>query len=494
MAEKSKKALLSKSTFIKGIQCRKALYLYKNRYFLRDPLSPEQRAKFVRGTDVGIFARQLFPGGMDASPATHFQMAKSVEKTAALIAEGSTDVIYEAAFAFDDVVVALDILYRKDGKWHGAEVKSSRSLSETYHWDAALQYYVISGSGMELADFSLVYINKDYVRQEAIDPWKLFVMESRLEDAKGKQDMVKELVAELKETIALKKSPEIPIGMHCHDPYPCDFIDHCWKKVPDTSVFLLKGVERELQFAWYHQGIEQVDQIPDEYKQMPLIASQLKSISDRTPVLDKELLQKHFHGSSGKGLIMNTFVFAPAIPLFVGTQPYQILPFAVGWQDLASGKAYHWLDEPGTNDTDQTARKILEIAREYDTIWVFDLETEKNLLGRYSLSMPQLAAEFALIEQKFRGLKSPLEENWIVHPHHQELNHPEQFLTHFGVASAKLPRNLQIRQEADVLYQRLSQTDSPQEIEDGTESLQHFIKGKMKNIHKLYQLFCDLSA
>lgn len=61
------KHVLSKSTFIRSSQCLKSLYLYKYNYNLRDKLSPEQEALFSRGTNVGLIARNLFPGGIDCS-------------------------------------------------------------------------------------------------------------------------------------------------------------------------------------------------------------------------------------------------------------------------------------------------------------------------------------------------------------------------------------------------------------------------------------------
>ena len=60
--------ILSKSTYIKGLQCEKALYMQKKHPYLRDKLSIEQRAKFQRGTDVGVLAHEVFPGGIDMSP------------------------------------------------------------------------------------------------------------------------------------------------------------------------------------------------------------------------------------------------------------------------------------------------------------------------------------------------------------------------------------------------------------------------------------------
>ncbi len=75
------KHLLSKSSFIRGVQCEKHLYLYKYHYNEMDQLSDMQKAIFKRGTDVGILAQQLYPNGIDASPATPFEYDKAVKLT-----------------------------------------------------------------------------------------------------------------------------------------------------------------------------------------------------------------------------------------------------------------------------------------------------------------------------------------------------------------------------------------------------------------------------
>ena len=85
MAEKGH--TLSKSTFIRGVQCLKSLYLNKHRPFLRDRLTPEQLAKFRRGHEVGKLAWQLFPGGKNCAPGHPSQYAKALENTRKLIAE-----------------------------------------------------------------------------------------------------------------------------------------------------------------------------------------------------------------------------------------------------------------------------------------------------------------------------------------------------------------------------------------------------------------------
>ncbi|NTW25814.1 MAG: hypothetical protein HGA37_14045 [Lentimicrobium sp.] len=124
------KNILSKSTFIRGVQCLKSLYLNKHRPFLRDRLSPEQLAKFSRGHSVGQIAQQLFPGGINCAPSHPAHSEKSVKMTAELIESGA-EVLYEAAFSYNQVIIFLDILVRSETGWHAYEVKSSLSVSET---------------------------------------------------------------------------------------------------------------------------------------------------------------------------------------------------------------------------------------------------------------------------------------------------------------------------------------------------------------------------
>ncbi len=75
------KHILSKSTFIRGVQCLKSLYLNKKRPFLRDKLFAEQKAKYKRGWDIGLIAQELFPGGINLRPKSPFQYRKAIETT-----------------------------------------------------------------------------------------------------------------------------------------------------------------------------------------------------------------------------------------------------------------------------------------------------------------------------------------------------------------------------------------------------------------------------
>ena len=108
----SKKATLSKSTFLKGLQCDKHLYLYKHHYNWQDPISEQTQAIFNRGHKVGALAQTLFPNGIDVSTSCPKEYAKAIEYTEELIGQG-VEVIYEAAFMYNEVLVYADIILVK---------------------------------------------------------------------------------------------------------------------------------------------------------------------------------------------------------------------------------------------------------------------------------------------------------------------------------------------------------------------------------------------
>lgn len=94
---------------------------------LREEPDAALQAIFTQGKKVGELAQKLFPGGVDCTPESNFDFQEAVMRTREEIANG-TKVIYEAAFQFDGVLAALDILVRDGNDWMAYEVKSSTSV------------------------------------------------------------------------------------------------------------------------------------------------------------------------------------------------------------------------------------------------------------------------------------------------------------------------------------------------------------------------------
>ncbi len=324
--------ILSKSTYIKGLQCEKALYMQKKHPYLRDKLSIEQRAKFQRGTDVGVLAHKVFPNGIDMSPNSPSQFPKKVQETWDNLCNPEVNVMYEAVFQYNDTLIMLDMLVRDGDHWLAVEVKSSMRLSDTYYNDAALQYYVLHGCGVPLSDFRLMYLNGDYVKEGSIDVQQLFKMESVMEYVTEHEAFVKENVERLKKVVALPHSPLVNIGTHCYNPYPCDFQGHCWKLIPRNSFLFTTAMDDEILFQCYFNGVNSNAKMLRQIEPDSLEAHQIEALDTNSYYVDYKTLYSLAPQPKPKSVAYLNLLFnRPAIPELDGTKPYEemILAFAL---------------------------------------------------------------------------------------------------------------------------------------------------------------------
>ena len=324
--------ILSKSTYIKGLQCEKALYMQKKHPYLRDKLSIEQRAKFQRGTDVGVLAHEVFPDGIDMSPNSPSQFPKKVQETWDNLSNPEVKVMYEAVFQYNDTLIMLDILVRDGDKWLAIEVKSSLRLSDTYYNDAALQYYVLHGCGVPLSDFRLMYLNGDYVKDGPIDVKQLFKMESVMEYVVEKEAFVAQNVERLKAVVALPHSPVVNIGTQCHNPYPCDFQGHCWKLIPKNSFLFTTAMDDEALFQSYFNGVNTNAKMLQQVEPDSEEAHQIDALETNSYYIDyKTLYSLAPQPKPTSVAFLNLLLHRPAVPELDGTRPYEemILAFAL---------------------------------------------------------------------------------------------------------------------------------------------------------------------
>jgi Domain of unknown function(DUF2779) len=413
---------LSKSTFVRGLQCEKSLYLYKHHYKLKDTPSEQLQAIFSQGTAVGLLAQELFPGGVDASPESHFEMAASVKKTKAFIDAGES-IIYEATFKYDEVLVALDILVKDADGWKAYEVKSSTSVSDTYVKDAAIQFYTLVNSGIDLKDISIVYINNQYVKKGALDIKALFSIESVFDEVQALLPTIPKDIARLQAVIAQDAIPTIDIGLHCDTPYACDFKGYCWQHIPDYSIFNLSRLNARKKFALYHDGILTFDQL--DLETAPLNDNQMmqvKSELEGQTFIDKENIH-HFLKNINYPLYYLDFeTIASAVPIYDNTRPYQQLVFQYSLhvqESLDSGIShFEYLAKasPTIDPRDDFVAQLIKDCGISGDILVYNIAFERGRLTELLELYPQYSKELTHIISRLKDLMLPFQQKWYYTP------------------------------------------------------------------------------
>ena len=372
-----KRHILSKSTFMHGCQCPLRLYFHKFKPELRNPEDDEQTAIFAAGTNVGVLAQGLFPGGINAEPPDPFSYHLSVEKTEELIKQGA-NVIYEAAFNFEGLLCAIDILVRKDGRYYAYEVKGSTKVKDTFIRDASFQYYVITNSGIKLEDISIVHLDNQYVRVGDLEIGKLFAIESIHDEVKENQVFIAEKAAELKELVRAKKEPGISPGNHCFSPYECDFTAHCWKNV-------VKEQEDPEEECF---DTESVIEFLDEFE-YPL----------------------HFFDFE---------TLMPAIPEFDYSRPYQQIPFQYSLHiQKDKGSEINHFAYLGNGKSDPRERLIIQLLKELEgsgSIVTWNKTFEITRLKEMARDFPEYGKRLTAIIERVVDLMVPFRRKNINHP------------------------------------------------------------------------------
>jgi hypothetical protein len=410
--------ILSKSTFIKGLQCEKSLYLNKYNPELKDEIPASRQAVFDTGHEVGRYAQQLFPGGVDCGFEITKNGQKSAEMTNNFITEGK-EVIYEAAFQFEGILVIADIIVKSGNKWKIYEVKSSTSVSEYQIYDTSIQYYVITKCGIDIEDISIIFINNQYVRKGDIDINQLFTTESVLDRSIQNQNLIEQKAKELKEVLESKSVPDIVIGPHCTNPYDCDFIGHCWKDIPEYSVFDLSRISGKA-FELYEQGIINIENIPDDAN---LSANQqIEKISyvEDKDIIDKNEIKSFLNTLRYPLYFLDFETIQSAIPLYDNSRPYQqiVFQYSLYYKNDKDSKPVHFefLADGKSDPRPALINKLIKDTMNPGMILVYNQSFEIRIMRELAIDFPDTTEEIAERISRIIDLMTPFQKRAYYKP------------------------------------------------------------------------------
>ena len=231
--------LLSKSKYIRGLQCERALWLDVHEPRLAR-YTAEQMRRFDRGRDFEYAFKSQFPDGIDLSAELKRNVDLYPARTAELLdlrpCSAAKTVLFEAGFQYDDVLVLADVVcQREDGSLDIYEVKSGTTLSDTYRRDAALQHYVISHC-RRIHSFSIVYNGVDGENGANGQDGTFAIVDLTLELA-AEGERVARNIAGMKTIVRATAEPDTPTGQHCLSPYACPYQHHCQQGVRQLALF-----------------------------------------------------------------------------------------------------------------------------------------------------------------------------------------------------------------------------------------------------------------
>ena len=410
---------LSKSLYIRGLQCEKSLWLKKKKPEVLQVPDDGAQAVFDTGTSVGELACELFSGGKRIEYTGDF--GSQIAKTKELIEHG-TKVIYEATFCFDGILVMVDILrIGKDGLIIN-EVKSSTSVKEVYIDDTSIQYYVISSLGYKVSAVNIIHIDNSYVRGKKLELEKFFHTEDVTEQVKQKQADIPQILSKFDEILSKDTEPEIDIGVQCANPYLCDAWEYCWREqrgIPEYSVFNISRLRSDKKFELYKSGVVKFEDIKELDKFNASQQIQIRSELSKEQIIDKEAIKEFLDTLSYPIYHLDFETFQQAVPEFIGLSPYEQIPFQFSiHKDDGKGNLEHFefLAEVGADPRYELALNLIKFIPQDACVLAYNMSFEKRVIRRLAEIYPQISNELMAIHSNIKDLMAPFVSKSYYHP------------------------------------------------------------------------------
>ena len=235
---------ISKTDFLRGIQCEKMLWLDAHAPEHKI-IPPEVQARLDAGNEFGDNAMGIFGEFVETTTyredgRLHF--SAMIDKTLALVQEGAP-VICEAAFSWYGNYCAVDILKKEGDGYALYEVKNTYAPRREFICDLGFQRLLLRKNGIRIKSCNLILRGDtpppDYALNEAFpaEREELFPHNGftyKIADVSNAARQVDYLASSrVFELGKLKRKdapmPALTTGEQCEQPYRCWYYEYCHK-------------------------------------------------------------------------------------------------------------------------------------------------------------------------------------------------------------------------------------------------------------------------
>jgi hypothetical protein len=416
---------LTKYPFQKGTQCHKSIWLNYYSPELKTPPTEEQQMIMDKGTEVGIVARRLYPGGIDLSKGdTVYGRQLFAETKNAL--ESEEQIFYEAAFETCDrkMNFKADIFVRCDKNTKLIEVKSSTSIKAPEHiLDLAFQYYVLKNSNYSGPPIEVytAYLNNQYVRDEELNIDQLFVVENVTRKIIDAQVLIKNYLRQFEYVLTEgSKCPSVKVSEACFKPYGCAFFEYCWKDMPGTTVFNISRLRKSKATQMIEDGIVEPHQIPEDTKLSAEQWIEIESYRQGKASINETEIHNFLETLKldEQTFWMDFETFMTPIPEYKGTKPYQQICFQYCVLKMENGKIERkeFLAERGQDPRRRFIQNLLRDTEGTGSIIVYNQAFEIARMRELAVKFPEYEEEIKERINRIKDLLIPFAKKHYYHP------------------------------------------------------------------------------
>jgi hypothetical protein len=394
-------ASLTPASYVQGLQCALRLWLAA-----REPGGGEAetgRASPGEWSELRAGLRELHPQAGQAQG--------SAARTRELIAAGAP-LLLDAVFEHGGVRLAVELLERGAGeRWRAALLVADERARDADRERAALTAFALRGSGLRADRIELWLPDPGFARGAGPLDWKAFFR--RVDATRDAELLAEDAPGDVRRLAALvgdAPRPEIEPSPHCFRPTRCPYRADCARPFGPDWIGNLPRLRPELDHALRERGVQRISAIPDDValarEQRAARSAARSGGSWVSPDLAKAL------SSCGPPVAFLDFeAIAPAVPLYPGTRPFQVIP--VQWSlralDGAGRVQQHaFLAEGNADPRPALAAALLEVAGPPELPIAVYSSFESEVLADLAAALPARGERLMRLRARLRDLQAIL--------------------------------------------------------------------------------------
>ncbi len=418
--------IISKSTFKVFLQCPKNAWLKLYRPDLSDLFTASGFGIQLReqGNEVEIYARKLFPAGVEIT-----ETGAEGQKETAKHIKAKTSAIFQASFLADAFLAKCDVLkYNKTNQnWDLCEVKASNAVQEDgpeeedHITDLAFQGVVLQLSKIPVGHYSLIHVNKEYVRWGEVDVDALFTLEDVTEKVVARMEEIKSKMDGAKEYLSRKKEPTGPCdciysGRNSH----CETFDHSNPDMADYGVHDIANIREKKLRLFTERKIHKLEDIPHDFDLTENQWNQVNAHRTKKPIIDVEAIRAELGALRYPLYFFDYEAFGLAVPPHDGYAPYKKIPFQYSLDVLhdQKGKPEHFefLHIESTDPTESAIANLQNQIKPGGTVIAWSISFERGVNNDMAERVPSAASFFEMVNASLWDLRKIFQNQYYVHP------------------------------------------------------------------------------
>lgn len=413
--------LLSKTRYMRGVQCPKALYfdLYTQTGSKDLEVDLNKEALYKQGHRVESFARRLYENGTSLKTHSSFDINRSIIQTLKAVRSGG-DVFFNGSFTSRynsfKLYAETDILIRQDNDWELTEVKSKTKSTAFHIYDLAFQYRILMDNfPSSRIKAKLLFLNKYYVRQGKIDLENLFVLKDVTRAVMDNQVLFKRNMYQFNKIAATEAMPTIETGSQCFHPYPCKHMDKCWKNISKESAVFF-AIQKSNAKKAFDLNIEKEVIIKPKYKITKAEKKSLSIAAFKKREINFKLLTKYLADIKNKQVcFLDVNSVAPAIPIYQNKRPYQHTCYQFSLLNN-SEEVKSFYASPNHEVDKAFVIAFIKSTSQYERFIGYDTLSMKRRVKELTIQFPEFKPELNLVHNRIDDLMQVFLTKMIIEP------------------------------------------------------------------------------